>query len=66
MPNLEKPTIQDEKTDDIYAESYEISYNRLKQGRLERKVKESVHDKWEFPEEYYDYRKNLLFSSFSE
>jgi len=34
---------------------YELMYNRLKQGRMERLIKSAVHDKGEFPEEITDY-----------
>ena len=59
-PNIEKLLLSDEIKDNIYGESYEMHYNRLKNGRTERKVKESVHEKWEYPEEYYEYRMIFL------
>jgi len=57
-PNTEKPFIAEvDLKENIYDESYEILYNRLRNGRTERKVKDAVHEKWEFPDEYYEYRK---------
>ncbi len=46
---------------DIYNEkSYELLYSRLKNGRLERIVKESVHERGEFPPELEEFRNYLL------
>lgn len=47
----EQPIKEDSKIhNDIYNEkSYELLYNRLKKGRLERYIKESVHERGEFP-----------------
>lgn len=60
-PNIDKPIIVDERKDDIYGDSYEMHYNRLKNGRTERKVRDSVHEKWEYPNEYYEYRKEIIY-----
>jgi hypothetical protein len=52
IPIKEDPKIQN----DIYNEkSYELHYNRLKNGRLERQIRESVHERGEFPAELLDH-----------
>jgi hypothetical protein len=50
---------EDKKIDnDIYNEkSYELLYNRIKNGRLERMIKDSVHVRGEFPPEINEYCK---------
>lgn len=60
-PNIEKPILSDEIKDNIYTEGYEILYNRLKNGRTQRKLKEAVHERWDFPQEYYEYSKYFMF-----
>lgn len=41
---------------DIYNEkSYELLYNRIKRGRMERQIKEAVHNRSEFPPEVNEY-----------
>jgi len=43
---------------DIYTEkSYELLYSRLKGGRVERLIKDSVHQRGEFPQEIDEYLK---------
>jgi len=56
QPNMDKtkePHKDDGKhTNDIYNEkSYELLYSRLKNGRDERKIKDSIHERGDFPEE---------------
>jgi hypothetical protein len=55
----EQPIKEDNKIhNDIYNEkSYELLYNRLKQGRLERYIKESVHERGEFPPQLDEFSK---------
>lgn len=46
----------DKYNNDIYNDkSYELLYNRLKNGRLERMIKDSVHERGEFPPEIEEY-----------
>ena len=53
-PNITKEMVpeNDKIQNDIYNEkSYELLYSRLKKGRVQRMIKESVHERGEFPPE---------------
>jgi len=57
-PKMDQNLIKEEKKlkNDIYGEkSYDLLYNRLKNGRVERLIKDSVHQRGEFPQEIDDY-----------
>lgn len=63
-PNMtkEQKTVKEEVKfhNDIYTEkSYELLYNRLKNGRVERMIKDSVHERGEFPQQIDEYRKDI-------
>ncbi len=57
-PNIEKASnIKDDRkiSNDIYNEkSYDLMYKRLKKGRLDRQIKDSVHTRGNFPTEVAD------------
>jgi hypothetical protein len=55
----EQPIKEDSKIqNDIYNEkSYELLYNRLKHGRLERIIKDCVHERGEFPPQLEEFCK---------
>jgi hypothetical protein len=61
-PNLNKEVKkikEDPKiNNDIYNErSYELLYSRLKNGRIERLIRDSVHERGDFPSEIDEYSK---------
>lgn len=57
-PNITKLVIKNNARHsvNIYNDkSYDFLYNRMKQGRLERFIRDSVHERGEFPEELDEY-----------
>jgi hypothetical protein len=57
-PSKEMPKISKKIQNDIYNEkSYELLYNRLQNGRIEKLIKDSVHERGDFPQEINDYCK---------
>jgi hypothetical protein len=54
-----RPVTEDDSKfkNDIYDKSYELLYTRLKNGRVERMIKDSVHERGEFPSEIDEYCK---------
>jgi hypothetical protein len=61
MPNIEKPIVLDDIKDNIYSFDYDTLYKRLKNARSERAIKNSIHERGDFPKEYYEYCKNFTY-----
>jgi len=63
-PLLISESIEDNgriKNDIFNENNYNLMYNRLKNGRLQRVIKDSVHERGEFPPELTEYCKIIKF-----